>query len=249
MRGPALRWRWAALGALLSLGSPLGAGVLRAVSGRPPSLELQLNGDLYAYMAIGTGLAFAAFGWSLGQRADELAEQRRALRVANRRLRWLSSIDALTGVLNRRALDRRLEEEVSRARREDRPLSVAMIDIDRFKAVNDAHGHAVGDRVLRIIARRLQRGARATDVLGRYGGEEFLLLLPSSDRDEAFALCERLRGRISGRPIAGNALTASFGIATVTPPIAGRSAQLVERADAAMYRAKAAGRDRVVAAD
>lgn len=152
----------------------------------------------------------------------------------------------MTGLLNRGAIDERLEEEARRARREGTALSLILLDIDRFKLVNDQHGHVRGDAVLRALAERVRRLARATDIVGRYGGEELLILLPHTASAEAEGLAERLRAHVSDTPLAGLPITASFGVATcppgeVSPPVA-----LLERADAALYRAKDAGRNRVM---
>ena len=236
---------WASIGAVLSLGSPVGAAFLRAISGESLAHDLATNRVFYVYMALGTLIAFSAFGWVLGQAADRLAEDRRALRVANRRLRRLSRVDALTGLLNRGAIDDRLEEEVRRARREGTALSLIMLDIDRFKLVNDQHGHVRGDAGLRALAERVRRLARTTDIVGRYGGEEFLIILPHTASTEAEGLAERLRAHVSDTPLAGLPITTSFGVATCAPGESSPPVELIERADAALYRAKDAGRNRV----
>ena len=243
---PRRRSTWSLLGATLSLGSPLGAAVLRLSSGVPLSRDLAENRLFYAYMTAGTLVAFAAFGWVLGRAADQLAEDRQALRVANRRLRRISRVDSLTGLLNRGAIDQRLEEECLRARREGTALSAIMLDIDHFKHVNDRHGHVRGDEVLRFLAERIRRLARATDIVGRYGGEEFLLVLPHTARAEAQGLAERLRSHVSDTPVAGLPVTASFGVATSPPGESLPALELLERADTALYRAKDEGRNKVV---
>jgi diguanylate cyclase (GGDEF)-like protein len=241
------RSAWAAIGAVLSLGSPIGAAFIRMAGGATLTNDLSENRLLYAYMTVGTLVAFASFGWVLGRAADRLAEDRRALRIANRQLRRLSQVDALTGLLNRGAIDARLEEETLRSRREHTALSLIMLDIDHFKRVNDEHGHVRGDEVLRALAQRVRKLARTTDIVGRYGGEEFLLVLPHTGNVEAEGLAERLRAHVAETPVAGLPLTASFGVTTCPsgeslPPLA-----LVERADSALYRAKNAGRNRVAA--
>ena len=157
--------------------------------------------------------------------------------------------DPLTGLPNRRAFDEELAREVARAARTGAPLAVAVLDVDRFKAVNDGHGHAVGDAVLRAVAARARAVVRAGDLAARTGGEEFGLLLPGADLAGAVELAERVRAALAARPVeaAGRALvvTASLGCAALGP---GESPEaLVARADARMYEAKRAGRDRVVA--
>ncbi len=155
-------------------------------------------------------------------------------------------VDGLTGLANRRACSEALQAEVARADRFGTPLSVVLADLDGFKAVNDAHGHAVGDEVLRTFAAVLRETLRESDVAGRWGGEEFLLLLPGADEDGAADLAERIRAALPSRSIAGVTelrVTASFGVAEHGLQPDGE--ELVAAADAALYRAKRAGRDRV----
>ena len=150
--------------------------------------------------------------------------------------------DPLTRLKNRRFLFGQLAALISGARRHGRPLAVAMVDLDGFKAINDAHGHAVGDQALVMAGEALRRALRAEDVLGRLGGEEFLALLPDTNDDAAAHAAERLRAAVeqSGAPVP---LTASVGYAVLTDDEA--PDDLVRRADAALYEAKAAGRNAV----
>ena len=155
-------------------------------------------------------------------------------------------VDGLTGLANRRAASDALHAEAARAQRLETPLSVVLADLDGFKEVNDVHGHAVGDEVLRVFADVLRETLRESDVAGRWGGEEFLLLLPGADEEGAAQLADRIRIALAGRDIPsapGLRVTASFGVAE----FAGESntEQLVDAADSALYRAKRAGRDRV----
>jgi two-component system cell cycle response regulator len=150
--------------------------------------------------------------------------------------------DPLTRVRNRRFLLSQLEASVSGARRHGRPLAVAMIDIDRFKAVNDSHGHEIGDRVLVAAGESLGRALRTEDVLGRLGGEEFLALLPDAGEEAAAQAAERLRSAVAeaGGPVP---VTASVGWAVLNE--GEESDDVIRRADTALYAAKSAGRDRV----
>jgi len=160
----------------------------------------------------------------------------------------MAVIDSLTGILNRRHFFELAEREVKRARRSGRPLCAIMADVDHFKRVNDDHGHLVGDQVLEEIARRCKESIRGEDLLGRFGGEEFVLLLPEAPLEVAAAnVAERLRREVAGVPIATNRgelkLTISLGVAELGP---GEDlAALLERADGALYAAKQGGRDRV----
>jgi diguanylate cyclase (GGDEF)-like protein len=173
---------------------------------------------------------------------DELARR-------NAELEQLARTDVLTSLANRRHADDVLRSTIASARRHGRTLSAVLVDIDNFKAVNDAHGHAAGDAVLREVALRLADGLRDEDLAARWGGEEFLVLLP--DSPDATIVCERLRVAISGRPVNVHGLleltvSASFGWAPWSGEETGEA--LVGRADEALYAAKAGGRDRVVAA-
>jgi diguanylate cyclase (GGDEF)-like protein len=135
---------------------------------------------------------------------------------------------------------------VARAERFGTPLSVVLADLDRFKEVNDTHGHAIGDEALWTFADVLRETMREADVAGRWGGEEFLLLLPGADEDGASQLAERVRARLSARRIAGAPdlrLTASFGVAEYVPESGAE--RLVGAADRALYQAKRAGKNRV----
>jgi len=170
-------------------------------------------------------------------RTEELVEKNRLLEV-------LSVTDKLTGLYNRRKLDELLEEEIVRAQRYQVELSVIMLDIDRFKRVNDTYGHGAGDEVLIEVAGLLRRQTRDADVLGRLGGEEFLLVCPHSSAAAALDIAVKLRDAMAAHPfpIVGQ-VTSSFGIASCRPD--DTAAALLARADAALYRAKGAGRNRV----
>jgi diguanylate cyclase (GGDEF)-like protein len=154
--------------------------------------------------------------------------------------------DELTELPNRRGSTRQLEVLISRARRHAHQLALLLVDADHFKTVNDEHGHATGDAVLRELARRLRERVRAEDLVGRWGGEEFVIALPETTTDGAFAVAEALRQAASRAPIAVSGLeltiTVSIGVATWTnEDVEG----LVDRADRALYTAKDEGRDRI----
>jgi len=184
----------------------------------------------------------------VGQRLIKFHDQIVSLKEA---LRVQAMHDALTGILNRRAIMEHLEAELARAQREGKPLTVVMIDLDHFKRVNDTYGHTTGDEVLRECARRIRHALRAYDAVGRYGGEEFLAIIPAAAGPAAKGMCERIRSAISASGMhlgqGGLQTTASLGAVTVRPGMSMEDA--ISAADAALYEAKAAGRDRVAYAD
>ena len=168
------------------------------------------------------------------------------------RVQRQATTDELTGLVNRRRFLEALETELERARLFETPLSLVLADLDDFKRVNDAHGHLAGDDALRTFGELLEAHLRKVDVAGRLGGEEFAVLRPETDLEEATLVADRMRGALSEAPLGLSvgvriSLTASFGIAELAP---GQSTQqLVSRADAALYAAKAAGKNRVSIAD
>ena len=166
-----------------------------------------------------------------------------------REYEYEATVDSLTSLFNRRWLDKMIRRLVNRSNSGEQPLSVLMIDIDHFKHYNDTHGHLAGDRALVSVARCLQALLRPEDTLSRFGGEEFLALLPGTRQDDAFQVAERLRAAVSESPISLHKqndlppVTISIGVAELQR---GQEAEaLIEAADAALYRAKHAGRDRV----
>jgi diguanylate cyclase (GGDEF)-like protein len=176
--------------------------------------------------------------------------------ISNEMLKYIGLTDALTGVYNRRYIDRRLLEEIARSRRQEMPVSVLYIDIDHFKQVNDSVGHQGGDEVLREVASRIKAELRISDALARFGGEEFVVLLVDADRDSAGMVAERIRSGVAGTTVelAGGqvvAVTVSIGVATFAgrrseQPMEAVAQQLLAAADAALYRAKQGGRNLVM---
>jgi diguanylate cyclase (GGDEF)-like protein/PAS domain S-box-containing protein len=161
------------------------------------------------------------------------------------RLEALANTDPLTGVSNRRAFLERAEQELAEARRYGNPLSAAMIDIDRFKALNDRFGHAIGDQVLQQVARQLATTLRKPDIFARWGGEEFICLLPHTDATLAQSAAERLRRAIEALEAAASArVTVSIGVTSLVSADS-EIETLIDRADQALYEAKRAGRNKV----
>lgn len=201
------------------------AGVVTATSGRPGAFAA---GDLELLRFIATTIA---------------------LDVQNIRLHRVAVTDVLTGAYNREFLQQRLPVEIEKAVAGEQTLSIAMLDVDHFKEVNDRHGHDVGDEVLAEVASRLRGAIRGGDLLVRYGGEEFLVVLPRAEAGRGWEVAERMRARLVGRPFTVGALelriAASVGVAQLRAEGAETAGELIRRADAALYTAKANGRNRV----
>jgi diguanylate cyclase len=172
------------------------------------------------------------------------------LKAANKRIEELAELDELTGSYNRRCIMRMLEDEIARASRTNAPCSVALIDLDLFKRINDAYGHPTGDEVLRTFAITVFANIRTMDRFGRYGGEEFLLVLPDTSNEGATRILDRLRAIVADLDwsafSAGLRVTISAGVATLAPDE--KPDTLLGRADSALYSAKARGRNRITSA-
>lgn len=182
--------------------------------------------------------------WSLASRLEDVAAARAEAQLYAAR----AATDGLTGLANRRQLDDELDRQVARSRRHGEPLSLVLVDVDSFKAVNDRFGHAVGDRVLVDLAHRIAGSVRTDDVAGRWGGEEFLIIAPSTAQPAALRLAERCRSAVAATPFEEvGTISASFGVATSEDGEDARA--LLRRADIALYTAKDRGRDRVVGQD
>ncbi|MEW4567643.1 sensor domain-containing diguanylate cyclase [Tautonia sp. JC769] len=179
------------------------------------------------------------------QRAEELNQALQAqsaeLAAANSLLEALARTDGLTGLWNIRAMRTALEDRASFCLRQGLPMSLIMLDLDRFKLYNDTHGHPAGDEVLMAVSDTIREEIRSHDLAGRYGGEEFIIGLPGSDAPEALAVAERLREAIASRPWPIEPVTASLGIATFDRPI--DIPALIRAADSALYHAKRSGRN------
>lgn len=194
-------------------------------------------------------LYLSVSGAERGRIQGSLAAKQRELEEANARLGTLAETDPLTTLKNRRAFERTLDREFAFATRTGIPLSLIVLDIDRFKKYNDLLGHPAGDEALRIISRLLLRSVRQMDLVSRYGGEEFIIILPGTDQPGANTMAERLRRSIEDHPWPGLPVTASLGLATFVPGAAEDCTspdELFARADTALYYAKSTGRNRVV---
>lgn len=178
----------------------------------------------------------------------DVATNRQQLQAANKELQRLSSTDRLTGLFNRGHWEEMLRQEYARHRRYDRNAALVMFDIDHFKKINDSYGHQAGDAVIQATAELIRQSTRDADIAGRYGGEEFVVLLPDTDNGGAVTFAERLRRSIEAHEVAyeGQCIrfTVSLGIADLSQPTSGY-AQLIERADNALYKSKSGGRNQV----
>ncbi len=182
--------------------------------------------------------------------ASRLDQAYKELEATNARLKETSFKDEVTGLYNRRFFGIRLEEEMQRHRRFNHPVSVVLMDLDGFKAVNDELGHAVGDETLREIAQILMKHSRGINVVSRYGGDEFVVLLVETSKAGARLYADRIRQVVSTYPFShGKRITGSFGIASLPEDEASTSEELVRAADDALYAAKRAGKNQVATTD
>lgn len=262
----------AAIAALLSSGAPTLAildWMMPGADGLEVCREIRQHSESYVYvilltsrdsaedMVIGLDAGaddFLSKPFNAGEMRARLRSGMRVLDLqtgllnAQEALRHHATLDHLTGLWNRRMILEQLDREVSRVRRDQRPLTVGMIDIDRFKGVNDTHGHGAGDAVIRDTAATIRSQLREYDLVGRYGGEEFLLLLPGCNAADCRRIAERIRNRIEAEPARYGQLiirvTASLGLAS-TDAVGMVPSDLIAAADAALYRAKENGRNRV----
>ena len=230
------------LGIAIGVGAALTRSILTPLRALQTAANRFGTGDLSHRVALAGQEELARVGRTFNLMADRLAQSQAALRE-------LSTRDSLTGLINYREFQRHLRDEVERYRRYGRPFSLLMVDVDSFKEINDTHGHPAGDEALRALALVLQEEIRPTDVVGRYGGEEFVMLLPETAGSGALTLAERLRSRVAGRavPLTADrttALTVSIGLA-VFPEDADSAQKLLSAADRALYAAKSGGRNRV----
>lgn len=175
-------------------------------------------------------------------------EYENQLKQLNQKLKNLAVTDGLTGLHNHRAFQDYLEEQFQVAMRNKQPMSLILMDVDHFKQYNDTYGHQAGDEVLRRVAEILKEGVRDGDFVGRYGGEEFVVVLPRTDTENAIAVAERVRRSIESAEWTLRPVTASLGVASVRPDMETRQ-EVIEAADQALYEAKRNGRNRVEAWD
>jgi diguanylate cyclase (GGDEF)-like protein len=228
----ARRHQLAAVGAILAIGAPSGLLLLRwvVIRGESPMQDLKAQPITYAYLWLSTTVVFSIWGYWVGRKTDELVSA--------------SFSDPLTGLWNRRYLHQRTVEETRRSLRHDTCLSFLLVDVDRLKRINDQGGHEQGDEALRTVAGAISRVARATDVVARWGGDEFAILSPHTRAQQACALAKRIHETLE--ELAGDAgpITVSIGISDTNKSAAADERALLLAADAALYEAKRLGRNR-----
>lgn len=211
---------------------------------REPAQQQRLTDFILKITALDISLAIEAYH---GVRVNSLQTSIEHLDAREREQRQRAQTDALTGVANREHLFDALRRALDHCAAEDAPLCLAIADLDHFKQVNDAHGHLAGDAVLRDVVARLSAGFRDFDLIGRYGGEEFAVVLQRTELAQAVEICERVRQRIAATPVTSGLLavpvTVSFGVARARPGDDVES--IFARADRALYAAKQGGRNRV----
>lgn len=235
-----LTWALATCGlAIVFLGSDLPIGL-------PVATRLQRTASMLCFVLV---IGQCAFLGLFGATLRKILYQRSIeLKAAYRRIEELAELDELTGSYNRRCIMRLLDTEIEKSRQASAPCAIALIDLDWFKRINDAHGHPVGDEVLRTFAITIFANIRPADSFGRYGGEEFLLLLPGTDGEAASRMLDRLRGIIADLDWSafspGMRVTISAGVVTLRDNDTADT--FLVRADSALYSAKALGRNRIV---
>jgi diguanylate cyclase (GGDEF)-like protein len=216
------------------------------------SLEMGFALELGQFAALAIMLPwFAVMGGHVNRLRSRLSDSNRQLQAAVERIEEIAIRDELTGTYNRRFLIETLQRETARAARLSKPLGLCLFDLDHFKRINDTYGHAAGDAVLRRFTEIARTGLRGVDVLGRQGGEEFVLVLPDTDLEGVRACAERIRANVEREDFprlpAPYRVTVSGGVACATRPETPDT--LLARADRGLYAAKRGGRNRVVAVD
>ncbi len=241
----------------LGICTPIGAFLLRFLQSDPvlkmlwAKSELSYNAVFYIYMFIGSTITFLLFGYVVGLLSESQRVHNRTLRERVEDLHLRSVTDGLTGAYSHAYLQESIAVELDNSIRNGSPLSVVMIDLDDFKKINDTRGHLFGDRVLKEITETVNMSIRDGDVLGRYGGEEFMVVMPGADSEVAKTVAERIRKSISRVSISedetGVRVTVSVGVATFRGEGKTDALRLVDDADKKLYKAKNSGKNKVVA--
>jgi len=223
-------------GGVMGCGAPLGWMLIQFFRGVNVASDIGAHPVLYLYLLFGTASVFAGFGLYVGQQEAQLRERSRR--------------DPLTRLCNLRHFREQLDIQIAQSSRDKTPLSLIFFDLDHFKKVNDAYGHAGGDTVLKELCKTVSKVLRRNELFARVGGEEFAIIVPHDTLENAAQVAERIRGAVEGHDMSVGAnrqvrVTLSLGVAEHVKDESAN--QLVERADKAMYEAKRGGRNRVVA--
>lgn len=238
---------FALIGLLLGTGAPLGALLIRSCALPHAHLEnllqdLSASSFFYVYTLIGTCLAFSLFGYFIGRDEEKILRK-------NVRLSVQALTDPLTGLGSHRFLHETFKVEFRKHRDSRKPISCLMMDLDFFKKVNDSHGHPFGDKVLFLFAQVVRHCLRSGDIATRYGGEEFLCILPDCDEKEARAVAERIRAELEGEVFRDGPydvkVTVSIGAVTVHESLETDHQSMIDAADKNLYEAKDRGRNQV----
>lgn len=246
----------ALLGFLLGLGAPMGWLAWQFVYSQRVLLlpwlkgEFLNSGEIYFYLTVGTLTAFTLFGYFLGRTSDAFANQSEVLLGALDKSNTMAVTDALTGIHNARYLHDQLAIETESSKRYNTALACLMIDIDNFKTINDTYGHPFGDTVLINVAKILRQSVRQIDMVGRLGGEEFLVVMPHTDGQMALSVAERIRQAVQRWPFAIDgkeiSVTVSIGLAAFPVDTAADKNVFLKAVDEALYQAKRTGKNRTV---
>ncbi len=230
-------------GLILGLGAPVGGFFLSLV------FSVKVDPFFYLYLLVMTPLAFSVFGYFLGHWADRLFLQKKSIEHAMAIVESQSMTDDVTGIYNHRHILEEIEREVERAWRYHRIVSGIMIDVDNFKEANDSYGHLTGDSVLRDLAKLLSGSIRKVDIIGRYGGDEFLVILPETPLAAAREVAERIQQNVRQYRFKTQRdyfrMTVSLGIFTFEDPRDFNKNTFIEKIDQAMFQAKSLGKDQI----
>lgn len=245
------------VGFFLGLGAPAGYLLFRMLAAQEAHFnwirqEIETHPSFYGYMTVTTPIVFAIFGSTLGFFRDQLFKQNVHLERLAKKLERQSMTDDITALYNHRHILVEVEREVERANRYGRTLSAMMIDIDDFKKINDEHGHLAGDKVLQEVAEVLMQSIRKVDILGRYGGDEFLVILPETDTQMSRTVAERIQRnirrhsfRVKESPVG---VTVSIGLFSFSESQKITIETFIDQTDQVLLQAKRMGKDRILSA-
>lgn len=247
IEGVPRRFHYILVGVLLGIVAPVGILLIRIVFSAEAPISFFKNEVkdyyfFYLYSAITTPIIFASFGYIWGRATDSHI-------ALNRKLLLESRTDDLTGQYNHRHILVEIDHEIERAQRYKRPLTAMMLDLDEFKQVNDSYGHLTGDHVLRFVSDRISSSIRSIDILGRFGGDEFIIILPEADRNSAKIISDRILKEINAETfVVGRHrihVTISIGVYSMDANETADRITFIEKADQALISAKKCGKNTI----